>query len=895
MKKILAAALGALVVLSAGVYLFLIRPLLVPPEWVGIAESALATDDLVLLGGINVKQAVFLDRWFLGTPSAPVSLGHAAPPVPDRSMIDHLRAANVDARRDVAYAFFALYPTDGPALRRAIVLVGRFDTAAVNTYLERDLRGIPRSMSGYQSYEITATDSATCQPGPAWMLTVDPKWILITDSSSHPALLSRLRSPSPGGRAELSWWRALRRSDVMSLGVWNLPRLDSVVPRSVWKGSATALAAEADGFERLYVGLGVKTVPPEGVLRIVMDAKDASSGTQKIKAWQQAVHDSRARWADAMPSVATLYDSLRILADGPRSTVEFTVDRKLADNSGRVVTELLTVVLGGLGVKVSQPAAAPPAERIDSDPIAFVPSAEPAALPAYDPRAQFAEEVDQVQGPFGLRLNELRLGGEPGVGLELVVEGFVNGIPNIADGDERVRLSVESVKATGGQELLRPETCGRERNGQPAAFKSSGGRRLKAAKTLRLIGGADPRTLQSVTGRVQLRLPTRTEVVSLPHPTPGALAEKYGAIFTVTKVDAGSVSYQITGARDRVLLFRALNSKGQPLASSSSFSSDFLLGDGVSGQKQYSGAVDRLEVVFAAEEKAVEFPFALTDFAFAGKADGVSLDRTPPFRPYSYQALQREYSRSGRGGRGPDAWTPLPPRTMREPAIAVTSLEPFELSLDKARAFYALILDFTLRCPDVPNFQRAFAVGQLRLTRLQLKDGTEILPPAVDATMTPAAVGRSKWESAIHFTGEPKDGVLSTSMSLFIDTKAKPEDVKALQGILTVQFPKALETLAVDDLTVGQQAPLGALTVTVAAKGRKSLTLKISRDGDRVYYIRLIGADGQPVASFSPTITASPDGAWRFELSPFGQPTRAEVILAKEVDRKVYPVTLTIK
>jgi hypothetical protein len=67
---------------------------------------------------------------------------------------------------------------------------------------------------------------------------------------------------------------------------------------------------------------------------------------------------------------------------------------------------------------------------------------------------------------------------------------------------------------------------------------------------------------------------------------------------------------------------------------------------------------------------------------------------------------------------------------MREPAIAVTSLEPFELSFDKARAFYALILDFTLRSPDVPNFQRAFTVGQLRLTRLQLKDGTEILSPA---------------------------------------------------------------------------------------------------------------------------------------------------------------------
>src|SRR6185369_14546867 len=52
-------------------------------------------------------------------------------------------------------------------------------------------------------------------------------------------------------------------------------------------------------------------------------------------------------------------------------------------------------------------------------------------------------------------------------------------------------------------------------------------------------GAPDPRTLQSVTGHVQLRLPTRTEVVTLAGPKPGAVAERDGAIFTVTALEPG--------------------------------------------------------------------------------------------------------------------------------------------------------------------------------------------------------------------------------------------------------------------------------------------------------------------------------------------------------------------
>ena len=108
-----------------------------------------------------------------------------------------------------------------------------------------------------------------------------------------------------------------------------------------------------------------------------------------------------------------------------------------------------------------------------------------------------------------------------------------------------------------------------------------------------------------------------------------------------------------------------------------------------------------------------------------------------------------------------------------------------------------------------------------------------------------------------------------------------------------MQYPRTLETLTLDDLTVGRRVQQGDLTVTVAARGRKSVTLATSRDGDRVYYVRLLGADGQALAYFGPNITEGPGGAWRFELSPLNPPVKAEIVLAGQVDRQTLPVSLT--
>jgi len=125
-------------------------------------------------------------------------------------------------------------------------------------------------------------------------------------------------------------------------------------------------------------------------------------------------------------------------------------------------------------------------------------SVAPNAVPPYDPKATFADKVEQVQGPFGLRIETMRLGSEPDVGLEVVVDGFAGPIPNVVGDGERVRLFVDSVRSATGQELLRPEPCGKDRNTRPAPFGGSIGERLKAEKTVRLVRDVDSHDIASV-------------------------------------------------------------------------------------------------------------------------------------------------------------------------------------------------------------------------------------------------------------------------------------------------------------------------------------------------------------------------------------------------------------
>src|SRR6266850_5087840 len=255
MKRALICVLAVILVVAIGLYVVVVRPLISPAAQTFAAEAALATPYLILLAAVNVRQAVFLERWYLGAPAVATGNLRAARPQAERTILDHLVAARVDMRRDVEHVLYGLYPATERGVRHAVVIVGQFDAPSLEQYVARDLRGTPRQDAGRASYEVRRVDPDRCDNVTTWMITVDPRWILISDPAAHAALLPRLTQIPAADEAELAWWQPLAHSDVLSIGMWRPRDAPNMVTIPMLRASAQAAVAQAADVEHLYLGL----------------------------------------------------------------------------------------------------------------------------------------------------------------------------------------------------------------------------------------------------------------------------------------------------------------------------------------------------------------------------------------------------------------------------------------------------------------------------------------------------------------------------------------------------------------------------------------------------------------------------------------------------------------
>src|SRR5216117_3903355 len=168
MKKALICVLATILVVAVGFYVVVVRPLVSPAAQTFAAEAALATPDLILLAAVNVRQAVFLERWYLGAPAVATGTSRAVRPPAERTILDHLAAARVDLRRDVEHVLYGLYPATERGARHAIVIVGRFDPGDIERYLVAELGGIARPVGGRTAYEVRRVDPDRCDHVTTW-------------------------------------------------------------------------------------------------------------------------------------------------------------------------------------------------------------------------------------------------------------------------------------------------------------------------------------------------------------------------------------------------------------------------------------------------------------------------------------------------------------------------------------------------------------------------------------------------------------------------------------------------------------------------------------------------------------------------------------------------------
>ena len=257
----------------------------------------------------------------------------------------------------------------------------------------------------------------------------------------------------------------------------------------------------------------------------------------------------------------------------------------------------------------------------------------------------------------------------------MTVEATHRGIPNLGDGKKRVQLYVESVTDAQGNELLRTETCGKDRNQLPAAVDSPHfSNSLHGEKVVRLKPGVAQADIHRIHGRVELLLPVKTERVPLASLDQEQRVDRDGVRVVLNRTGTDSLDYKVYGDSRRLLAVRGLNAGLQPLSRTSSMSSGFLFGEGQSRNQSFAGQVASAELVLALDDIEKSFPFELSG-ARPRITQNESIHAPASVPTYSLAELQREFKSA-----------PAVPKDTTD-IIVETEAGPFRVTLNHLQSF----------------------------------------------------------------------------------------------------------------------------------------------------------------------------------------------------------------
>lgn len=863
LKGLLAVAAAALIVITGyeawGYYIRVDQP----PALL-LTEDALATDDLVGLGSVSIQHAVRLEQAFLG---APDTEGAGQRGLLASTPFATFQSAGIDPRRDLGHLVFGFYLGADAEPGYALALLGRFDPARVMSWLKSEYEVSPAPDGNPSVWQLRKQNADTCSWSQPWSVYIGSSLMVAADPARMPGLLDRINRRAAALR-QLDRWRGFRDTKLGSLALF-VPEQSPDTGNPFLQQPVQRTHEALEAFDEVYFGLGLWPLPFRARLELMLAGEDAAAATRAASDWQAALEASRAQWGEQMPTVARLHDALSVTTEDSALRLNASVDEDWLADAARIPQELMTLLFSGAGMHMSinGGASAQPEERIDENPTRYVSGVVPQALAAYQPDPPFLPEVDVVSGPFGIRLSAVELNAADD-SLELTITGTHRGIPNLGDAGQRVKLYIDSVSDAAGNELLREESCGRERNDLAVEldrphFNNS----LTGDKTVRLKPGVRHADIHRIQGRVELALPTETETLRLAALDTEQTIDREGIRVALKASAADTLDYKVYGDPARLLEVRGLNAAAQPLSGSSSMSSGFLFGEGQAKSRSFAGQVANAEVVIALRDVEQSFPFQLET-----RRPRVSQSETrhdPVSVPtYSLAELQREF--------------PQPPALPEDQKdiLAEAGTGPFRVALSQLRPFMGLYTGFTVYAPAVPGLADNLSAVALQVTAIENAAGENLVAAAQTA---PVRLSKD-WQDPAR---------LQDQVRVEFDTRVDAAEIHKLKGQLQVRLPRKLRSVSIDATAVGSSVGAADLQVTLGRIDDKGLMLDFGTQLPALVAVNAYNAEDHSIWVPHPQLEFK-DGRWRGRFDTHGSPARIELVLAAEQEQQAFPFELLI-
>ena len=836
------------------------------PQALLTTEDALATDELIALGSVSIEHAVRLETTFMGTPDTE---GAAAQGLLTDTPFARLQSAGIDPRRDLRHLVFALYLGSDEEPGYALAVLGQFDTTRVlaGTKDEYEVSPAPSGQPGV--WQVRKQNIDNCEWSRPWNLFISGGLIVAADPERMPALLSRFSERTTAQR-DLGRWREFRDDQLGSLAFFvpeNVPNTGNPFIQQPVSKAHNAL----DAFHEVYFGMGISPLPFRARLELMMAGEDAQAASTLATGWQAALDVSKQQWGEQMPTAARLHDALQVSDDNGALHMTASVDKAWLEDAANIPQEFISMLFSGSGMSMSSPnGAAAPQERIDENPDRFLAEIAADTVPQYQPDPPFVPEADTISGPFGIQLSAIELSDQADAGLELTLSAIHRGIPNLGDGKQRVQLYVESVSDAQGNELMREETCGKERNTLPASVDQSHfNNSLKGEKTVRLKAGARQADIHRIRGRVELLLPVNTESVQLASLDQEHSIDRDGVRVVLQRSGTDTLNYKVYGDSRRLLALRGLNSAAQPLAGTSSMSGGFLFGEGLSKSQSFAGQVASAELVLATRDVEKQFPFELSG-ARPRTSQNESKHAPASVPPYSLAQLQREFKTA-----------PALPADAGD-IKAETTTGPFRISLDRVQSFFGLQAGLKVYALPIPGLSDNLGALALEVTAVENAAGENLVE---DDGQSEALQLGEDWQDKSRLQGQ---------VNLRFKTKAEAADIRKLKGALQLRLPRNVQSVMIESMTVGSQVGEGENTITLKRLDDKGFSLDFGTGQPALVAVNAYNAQGDSLWVPHPRIE-NKEGRWLGRFDTHGSFEKIELLLATEQEQKSFPFELSLQ
>lgn len=831
-------------------------------------ENALATPDTLVLASIDVDFLRKLESKLYGTAGLPDLKPDSTQ---NNSVYSVLQRAAMLQPDSIAYVSAAVYATKDKPASVALVAGGNIQTEAVINILKSSAQAQAHAQIE-NAWTVQVQDIDTCQMSKRMTVIVSRDRIIALDNDDL-TLIKRLQSTAPAAR-DLSRWQDFRKSRFFAVAAF-LPNELPQQGMDPFIGMAAQQAKQKlTDFEQIYLGAGSQAFPPGGSLALWMSARNPAIAADKAALWQAELAASRKDWEISIPTLAALHDRATIKARDNLLQAEVKLDKKLAEELGKLPAEVLGLIFSGFGMsaKTPQVASATPAEVLDKNPLKFTNQINLEQIPPYDPKATFAEPADISVGPLGLQLVGVRLTDANPRLLELEMKAMGTNLPNAGDNAESaMALSVSSVRDRDGKELLRAEPCGRERNAlaaHPSFYSGSG--ILSASKKIRLQETARHADVASIQGSVKLSIPTRIENVAMINPKIGDHLEREGLRIEITKVETGAVSYRVSGKLERLLHLRAKNAKGENLSWGGAFSMGNPVSAGKSTTVEYKGKISSLEFVLAQTIEQKDFPFELKNIHPQAK-DGWLLDKPLVYEAQKKADIKRDFAQQV-----------VTPKRYQQPVFN-TRVGPAMVDLGRVSTFRDMQLSFVLYMPLLKNLNGSLSAAELDIQKLTLADGSIHQP----------ADGQAAWHVPVALSRNNIDDYLTGLAEVETGISGKGDKLNSISGMLWLNVPLAFDKATFPLTAVGAQLATSCGSMLITEISRKGVTLEGSGDPACLFAVRALNEEGKDMRTSNSSIKRLPQ-SWVLKISLYGLPNSLELIMAKKSERLAYPFSLTV-